>query len=139
MAMEVGGEKDGVLIFKDDDLNGISGLKRGVDFIEVMCGCTSQRYGDFVGRLKVFANGDLEVSCECTPGCEEGTQKGVVAYMHVSLGFSCLVYAHHSRWFEGLGCGCHATDSEDCIGVIISSMLPDVNQMNDQRMGLGSS
>ncbi|KAL5972877.1 ultrapetala [Asimina triloba] len=64
--------EDDDLIFKDDDLNGISGLKRGWDFIKVMCSCASQRYGDFVGRLKVFTNGDLEVSCECTPGCVEG-------------------------------------------------------------------
>lgn len=70
--MENGGEKDAVFMFSDEDLSEISGLKRGGDFIEVMCGCTSQKYGDAVGRLKVFASGDLEVSCECTPGCQEG-------------------------------------------------------------------
>ncbi|RWR84456.1 protein ULTRAPETALA 1-like protein isoform X2 [Cinnamomum micranthum f. kanehirae] len=69
--MENGGEKDAVSMFSDEDLSEISGLKRGGDFIEVMCGCTSQKYGDAVGRLKVFASGDLEVSCECTPGCQE--------------------------------------------------------------------
>ncbi|XP_058085633.1 protein ULTRAPETALA 1-like [Magnolia sinica] len=69
--MESDGEKDGVFIFHDEDLSEISGLKRGGDFIEVMCGCTSQRYGDAVGRLKVLAGGDLEISCECTPGCQE--------------------------------------------------------------------
>lgn len=70
--MENGGEKDAVSMFSDEDLSEISGLKRGGDFIEVTCGCTSQKYGDAVGRLKVFASGDLEVSCECTPGCQEG-------------------------------------------------------------------
>ncbi|XXG59715.1 hypothetical protein AAC387_Pa04g1749 [Persea americana] len=69
--MESGDERDGVIMFSDEDLCEMSGLKRGRDFIEVMCGCTSQRYGDAVGRLKVFASGDLEISCECTPGCQE--------------------------------------------------------------------
>ncbi|XP_028105284.1 protein ULTRAPETALA 1-like [Camellia sinensis] len=49
----------------------ISGLKRGDDYVEVTCGCTSHRYGDAVGRLRVFVTGDLEITCECTPGCQE--------------------------------------------------------------------
>ncbi|KAG6466499.1 hypothetical protein ZIOFF_075704 [Zingiber officinale] len=49
----------------------MSGFNRGADFVEVLCGCTSHRYGDAVGRLKVFASGDLEISCDCTPGCQE--------------------------------------------------------------------
>ncbi|KAF6163225.1 hypothetical protein GIB67_025089 [Kingdonia uniflora] len=67
-------ESDGVvvsLMFSDEELSEISGLKRGGDFIEVTCGCTSHRYGDAVGRLRVFTNGELEISCECTPGCQE--------------------------------------------------------------------
>ncbi|XP_072970064.1 protein ULTRAPETALA 2-like [Typha angustifolia] len=58
--------------FKDEDLKNMSGLKRGDDFIEVTCGCTSRRFGDAVGKLKVFANGELEVTCECIPECKEG-------------------------------------------------------------------
>ncbi|XP_077243274.1 protein ULTRAPETALA 1-like [Tasmannia lanceolata] len=69
--MESGSEKDGDFMFCDEDLSEISGLKKGGDFIEVTCGCTSHRYGDAVGRLRVFAGGDLEISCECTPGCQE--------------------------------------------------------------------
>ncbi|KAK1325398.1 Protein ULTRAPETALA 1 [Acorus calamus] len=69
--MASGGEKDVEVLFSDEELNEISGLKRGVDFVEVTCGCTSHRYGDAVGRLRIFGNGDLEITCECTPGCQE--------------------------------------------------------------------
>ncbi|KAG1347155.1 putative protein ULTRAPETALA 1 [Cocos nucifera] len=63
--------KDAAFLFTDEELSEMSGLKRGRDVVEVTCGCTSHRYGDAVGRLRVFASGDLEISCECTPGCQE--------------------------------------------------------------------
>lgn len=62
----------GDVLFTDEELNEIAGIKKGVDFVEVTCGCTSPRYGDAVGRLRVYASGKLEVACECTPGCREG-------------------------------------------------------------------
>ncbi|KAK4783766.1 hypothetical protein SAY86_018134 [Trapa natans] len=58
-------------MFSDEELREVSGLRRAADYIEVTCGCTSHRYGDAVGRLRVFVNGDLEITCECTPGCNE--------------------------------------------------------------------
>lgn len=62
------------VLFMDEEVRDISGLKRsgGDDYVEVMCGCTSHRYGDAVGQLRVFSNGFLEITCECTPGCQEG-------------------------------------------------------------------
>ncbi|CAL9766084.1 unnamed protein product [Musa acuminata subsp. burmannicoides] len=69
--MASGQGKDVAFLFADEELSGMTGLKRGADFVEVMCGCTSHRYGDAVGRLRVFASGDLEINCECTPGCDE--------------------------------------------------------------------
>ncbi|KAK9222156.1 hypothetical protein WN944_010588 [Citrus x changshan-huyou] len=73
--MANGVEKESVLMmFSDEELREISGVKRGGDYIEVTCGCTSHRYGDAVGRLRVFSNGDLEITCECTPGCNEVTE-----------------------------------------------------------------
>uniref|UniRef100_A0A1D1YFV8 Protein ULTRAPETALA 1 n=1 Tax=Anthurium amnicola TaxID=1678845 RepID=A0A1D1YFV8_9ARAE len=71
MATDNGVDNGGVAIFTDQELNEISGLKLGEDYIEVTCGCTSRRYGDAVGRLRVFASGELEITCECTPGCQE--------------------------------------------------------------------
>ncbi|XP_021685111.2 protein ULTRAPETALA 1 isoform X1 [Hevea brasiliensis] len=62
------------ILFSDEELREMSGVKRGGDYIEVTCGCTSHRYGDAVGRLRVFISGDLEITCECTPGCNEETQ-----------------------------------------------------------------
>lgn len=59
-------------LFKEEELRDMSGLKKGDDFIEVLCGCTSRRFGDAVGKLKVFASGELVISCQCVPGCTEG-------------------------------------------------------------------
>ncbi|CAN1123827.1 Protein ULTRAPETALA 1 [Linum perenne] len=59
-------------LFTEEELREMSGVKSGGDYIEVTCGCTSHRYGDAVGRLRVFLDGHLEIICECTPGCDEG-------------------------------------------------------------------
>lgn len=64
---------NGLTMFSDEEVKEMSGFKHGGDdYVEVTCGCTSHRYGDAVGTLRVFINGDLEISCECTPGCDEG-------------------------------------------------------------------
>ncbi|XP_028751849.1 protein ULTRAPETALA 1-like [Neltuma alba] len=63
--------ESGFTMFSDDELREVSGVKRVEDYVEVTCGCTSHRYGDAVGRLRVFVNGCLEITCECTPGCQE--------------------------------------------------------------------
>lgn len=71
--MATGLEREsGFTLFSDEELSEVCGVKRVGNCVEVTCGCTSHRYGDAVGRLRVFANGDLEISCECTPGCTEG-------------------------------------------------------------------
>ncbi|CAL5200432.1 unnamed protein product [Lathyrus oleraceus] len=70
--MANGLEKEtGFTMFSDDELKDVNGVKRVGEYVEVMCGCTSHRYGDAVGRLRVFVNGYLEITCECTPGCQE--------------------------------------------------------------------
>lgn len=69
--MGKGEEEQVVEIFRQEELKDISGFKKGKDFVEVICGCTSHRYGDAVGRLRVFLNGLLLISCECTPACQE--------------------------------------------------------------------
>ncbi|CAH8318041.1 unnamed protein product [Eruca vesicaria subsp. sativa] len=61
----------GSRLFEEEELQEMSGVIVGGGYVEVMCGCTSHRYGDAVARLRVFPNGDLEISCECTPGCDE--------------------------------------------------------------------
>ncbi|CAN1178472.1 Protein ULTRAPETALA 1 [Linum perenne] len=58
-------------LFTEEELREMSGVKNGGDYIEVTCGCTNHRYGDAVGRLRVFLDGHLEIICECTPGCDE--------------------------------------------------------------------
>ncbi|KAF8114508.1 hypothetical protein N665_0036s0041 [Sinapis alba] len=61
----------GSMLFEQEELQEMSGVNVGGGYVEVMCGCTSHRYGDAVARLRVFPNGDLEITCECTPGCDE--------------------------------------------------------------------
>lgn len=71
--MENGLEKgNGLSMFSEEELREMSGVSVFDEYVEVTCGCTSHRYGDAVGRLRVFVNGYLEITCECIPGCEEG-------------------------------------------------------------------
>uniref|UniRef100_A0A0D9WIC1 SAND domain-containing protein n=1 Tax=Leersia perrieri TaxID=77586 RepID=A0A0D9WIC1_9ORYZ len=70
MAVE-NGVQAAAALFGEEELREVSGVRVGEGFVEVTCGCTSARYGDAVGRLRVFASGELEVSCDCTPGCNQ--------------------------------------------------------------------
>ena len=56
--MESEYERNGFFMFSDEHLGRMSRLKRGTDTIQVLCGCTSQSFGDVAGRVKVFATGD---------------------------------------------------------------------------------
>ncbi|XP_027342315.1 protein ULTRAPETALA 1-like isoform X1 [Abrus precatorius] len=76
-------EREGAFaMFSDDELREFSGVKRVGDYVEVTCGCTSRRFGDAVGRLRVFVNGCLEITCDCTPGCEEGLSLSLSIYLN---------------------------------------------------------
>lgn len=70
--MEKGDERK--TMFSEEEAREISGLQSagGGDSVEVTCGCTSRRYGDAVGRLRVYSSGDLVIQCDCVPGCPEG-------------------------------------------------------------------
>ncbi|KAJ0971634.1 hypothetical protein J5N97_019593 [Dioscorea zingiberensis] len=65
-------QKDGPHMFLDKELKDIDGLKIEDNFVEVTCGCTNRRIGDTVGKLQIFKSGDLQIKCDCTPGCKEG-------------------------------------------------------------------
>eukprot|EP00250_Pteridium_aquilinum_P021204 c25054_g1_i1 orf=175-2577(-) len=41
-------------------------------YIDLKCGCTSQKHGDTVGTLRLFKNGKLEIHCHCSLGCIKG-------------------------------------------------------------------
>ncbi|KAK4743402.1 hypothetical protein SAY87_001403 [Trapa incisa] len=60
---------------KKGELREVSGLRKSGDYIEVTCG---HRCSYAVGRLGDFVNGDLQITCKCTPGCHE-----VLTFMHV--------------------------------------------------------
>ncbi|XVE80210.1 hypothetical protein DITRI_Ditri14bG0121500 [Diplodiscus trichospermus] len=55
----------------DKELKGMEGFKRGSGFVEVKCGCTSKKYGDTIGKLRVFTNGQFLISYKCTQACQE--------------------------------------------------------------------
>ncbi|XP_050217349.1 protein ULTRAPETALA 2-like [Mercurialis annua] len=57
-------------LFMEKELKEIDGFKRGTDYVEVNCGCTSRRYGDSMARLTVYANGQFLIACDCAPGCQ---------------------------------------------------------------------
>jgi hypothetical protein len=63
----------GAAMFSEEELREVRDARLGEGFVEVMCGCTSRRYGDAIGRLRIYPSGDLEISCECTQGCGEGS------------------------------------------------------------------
>lgn len=63
----------------------MSGVNVGGGYVEVMCGCTSHRYGDAIAKLRVFPNGNLEITCECTPGCDEGLSLSLFCSLSLSL------------------------------------------------------
>lgn len=86
--MASGQGKETAFLFADEELSEMSGLKKGTDFVEVLCGCTSHRYGDAVGQLRVFASGDLEINCECTPGCQEGKLDDLMRFVLTGFGAS---------------------------------------------------
>ncbi|KAH1127535.1 hypothetical protein GYH30_016224 [Glycine max] len=44
-------------------------FKRGEDYIEVLCGASNKKYGDYVGRLKINNEGQYFITCECCPKC----------------------------------------------------------------------
>jgi hypothetical protein len=76
--------ESGFIMFSDEELRDIDGVKKIGECIEVMCGCTSHRYGDAVGRLRVFVNGYLEITCECIPGCEEGPFLSIISLISIT-------------------------------------------------------
>lgn len=78
-------------MFSDEEVGDISGVKIGDDYVEVTCGCTSHRYGDAVGRLRVFSTGELEITCECTPGCQEGLY---FLFLYRSFYHLCLFFSN---------------------------------------------
>ncbi|KAL8166175.1 hypothetical protein V2J09_007674 [Rumex salicifolius] len=43
-----------VVLFPSKELDKFDVLNIGYDFVEVQCGITSRKYGDYVGRIKIF-------------------------------------------------------------------------------------
>lgn len=94
-------------LFSKEELQEISGVHVGDDYVEVMCGCTSHRYGDAIARLKIFSDGELQITCQCTPACHEGSSSylSLLFYMHVSCEYvrlpsSTTLFASSRLWIS---------------------------------------
>ena len=62
----------GATMFSDEELRGITNIEKGPNYIAAKCVLKSQDHGELPGRLMVFPEGKLEISCECYPGCPKG-------------------------------------------------------------------
>ncbi|KAJ0972273.1 hypothetical protein J5N97_020232 [Dioscorea zingiberensis] len=72
-------QKDGPHMFLDKELEDIHGLK--IENVEVTFRCTSRRIGDTIEKFQIFKSGDLQIKCDCTPGCNEGRWKNNIWVM----------------------------------------------------------
>ncbi|KAI7981362.1 Protein ULTRAPETALA 1 [Camellia lanceoleosa] len=62
---------DGATMFRDEELEDISEIERGPNFVEVKCLLKSQNHGEQVGNLKVFLEGKIEINYGCVLNCQE--------------------------------------------------------------------
>ncbi|CAL5379148.1 unnamed protein product [Camellia sinensis] len=53
---------DDATMFRDEELEDISEIERGPNFVEVQCLLKSQNHGEQVGNLKVFLEGNLKLT-----------------------------------------------------------------------------
>lgn len=58
--------------FNEEELKGIEGYEKGKNYVEVECGCTNKKYGDFGGKLRISVAGQFLITCHCFEGCEKG-------------------------------------------------------------------
>ena len=80
-----------MVMFSEEEVREMSDLKKEKDCVNVMC-----RYGpysDVLGRFRVFLNDDLEISCDCTPDCQEGS-------FFLPLLYLCPLSTFHSRCID---------------------------------------
>lgn len=63
---------EGEIKFTEEELKEISDLKRGPNFIQVTCGCTHKKKGDYTGRLRINSHGHFMIKCTCYDKCTEG-------------------------------------------------------------------
>ncbi|XP_038691381.1 protein ULTRAPETALA 2-like isoform X2 [Tripterygium wilfordii] len=61
-------------MFDDTKLASIDGFNKiSSEYIEVNCGCTSKKYGDTMGMLRIFNDGLFVIRCHCIPECKNVT------------------------------------------------------------------
>lgn len=81
-------EGEGVIRFTEEELNTISELERGPNYIEVTCGCTNKKYGDYIGKLRISSFGHFKITCTCSEKCKQGKSHSL------TFSFSWMVMAN---------------------------------------------
>lgn len=79
-------------MFEEEEVEKMGGFVKGSDYIEVHCGCTSKKYGDFCGKLRVSSSGHFLIFCFCSDSCNAGN-------LSLSLSFSSLLLIPFSITF----------------------------------------
>nr|GLL46685.1 protein ULTRAPETALA 1-like [Ipomoea trifida] len=69
-------------MFSAEETREIYGFKRGDGYVEMMCGITTSKFGEYGGMLRIFANGDLQITCQCFNGCTAGALTPVEFHKH---------------------------------------------------------
>ncbi|XP_038887240.1 protein ULTRAPETALA 2-like [Benincasa hispida] len=59
-------------MFEEEGVQKMEGFVKGSDFIEVHCGCTSKKYGDSSGKLRISSSGHFFIFCFCSDACNAG-------------------------------------------------------------------
>lgn len=65
-------KEESKIVLKEEEISKIGGFQMEEGYIEVICGCTSRKFGDTTGKLKVFESGQFLINCECSVDCKEG-------------------------------------------------------------------
>ncbi|CAI0439064.1 unnamed protein product [Linum tenue] len=67
-------------LFLEPQLRAMDGFRRpAADHIQVNCGCTSKRFGDCVGILKVHSSGQFLITCHCN-ACDSSRAEQFTPY-----------------------------------------------------------
>ena len=73
-------------MFTEEEIGNFLGvLQVTPQFIEIECGSTNPRYGDTVGKLRVFSDGKVEVDCICRVDCDKGNYYKLIRNFQIRI------------------------------------------------------
>jgi hypothetical protein len=93
------------MLFSEEELWNVSGMRLGKGFVEVTCGWTICRFGNAIRHLPFYPSGELEINRDCTQSCHEGScpTTSLVSFFYFFI--SCL-WMDAQMMFGLLGMAC---------------------------------